>query len=240
MLDALETNGFVVLDKCIPASLIASWSRSLDAALNQSHTGTLSSRDTIYGSRNILDTWPTAREVSSLSLLTEVVRQVLGSEAGLVRTLFFDKPPGRSWSLPWHRDLTVAVDSHQSETGEYRCPTTKAGIPHVEAPLWLLRRMLTLRLHLDPMTTENGPLVVLPGSHRTNEKHQSHETNTDIATIHCGMGGILMMRPLLSHSSIHATKGNQLRRRILHFEFAAVPELTDGYQWHTFEPVGFE
>jgi hypothetical protein len=45
-------------------------------------------------------------------------------------------------------------------------PTVKAGIPHLVAPQWLLERMLTIRVHLDEVTHENGPLVVQPGSHR--------------------------------------------------------------------------
>ena len=62
-------------------------------------------------------------------------------------------------------------------------------------------------------------------------------TKSDITHIHCEAGTVLVMRPLLSHSSVHATKGNTLQRRILHFEFAATPRLTDGYQWHTFLPL---
>ncbi len=41
----------------------------------------------------------------------------------------------------------------------------KAGVPHVIASDSLLRQMLTLRIHLDDVTDENGPLRVIPGSH---------------------------------------------------------------------------
>lgn len=233
----LVTNGFVLLDSCIQQSQLEAWSASLDEALERGQVGTLSSRNLIYGSRNLLATWPEAKDVPGLPLLANFVRAQLGNQAGLVRALFFDKPPGRSWSLPWHRDMTIAVRAHLADGGGYRCPTVKAGIPHVEAPQWLLERMLTLRVHFDPMTLDNGPLVVISGSHHTDEKHAANPPNAEVTTIQCPAGGVLAMRPLLSHSSLHATPGNQLRRRILHFEFARDPELTSGYHWHTFWPL---
>lgn len=236
MQDALATDGFCLVDALFDPTQVEYWSASLDSALNKAQVGTLSSRDAIYGSRNILKTWPSIREIPKDDRISQLVGDILGEQAGLVRALYFDKPPGRSWSLPWHRDLSIAVKGHPADLGEYRCPTTKAGIPHVEAPRWLLERMLTVRVHLDPMMMENGPLVVIPGSHKTDTKHKS-PIDSEITTIQCSAGGVFLMRPLLSHSSLHAAKDCQLRRRILHLEFAGVPNLTDGFKWHTFERV---
>jgi ectoine hydroxylase-related dioxygenase (phytanoyl-CoA dioxygenase family) len=87
--------------------------------------------------------------------------------------------------------------------------------------------MLTLRLHLDDMTEENGPLKVLPGSHR-------NETAAAPVTIVGKRGDVLLMRPLLSHCSNRSLPDTKQHRRILHFEFAGVAELPDGYEWHDF------
>ncbi len=38
---------------------------------------------------------------------------------------------------------------------------------HTEPPLSVLESMVTLRLHLDEITPENGPLQVASGTHRT-------------------------------------------------------------------------
>jgi len=243
MLDALETNGFAILPQTISQQTVQAWALSLEQSLeesrNQADTGTLTSRNVVYGSRNLLETWPEVLNVAKHPVLATTVQTVLGNEAGLVRTLYFDKPPGRSWSLPWHRDLTIAVQEHHSEqrdANEFRCPTTKAGIPHVEAPRWLLEKMLTLRVHLDPMTETNGALVVYAGSHRNSAAIGEPPSKEDITTIHCPEGAVLAMRPLLSHSSLHSAEHSLLRRRILHFEFAAQPELPNGYRWHTFIP----
>ena len=91
--------------------------------------------------------------------------------------LYFDKPPGESWALPWHKDLAIAVRDNRLPSDHFARPTTKYGVPHVEAPAWLLERMLTARLHLDEVTDENGPLRVLPGSHRDGKESGSGRVN---------------------------------------------------------------
>jgi len=116
-----------------------------------------------YGARNVLDLWPAALHL--LAPVRDAILGVLGPSAGVVRGLYFDKPPGRSWALPWHKDVSLAVREHRP-SAHFTKPTTKAGVPHVIAPQALLDRMLTVRFHLDAMTETNGPLRVIPGSHR--------------------------------------------------------------------------
>jgi ectoine hydroxylase-related dioxygenase (phytanoyl-CoA dioxygenase family) len=87
--------------------------------------------------------------------------------------------------------------------------------------------MLTLRLHLDDMTEENGPLKVLPGSHRGGAERSP-------VTILGHRGDVLLMRPLLSHASNKSHENTTQHRRILHFEFSGIEELPDGFAWHDF------
>jgi hypothetical protein len=150
----------------------------------------------------------------------------------LVRALFFDKPPECCWSLPWHRDRTIAVQNNAKPTAHFRRPTIKAGIPHVEAPESLLMRMLTLRVHLDVVTAENGPLSVIPRSHL-----EECEAAAPPVELHAGVGDVLAMRPLLSHSSSHPRDGITSHRRVIHLELAPGEELADGYQWYSFSLV---
>ena len=49
----------------------------------------------------------------------------------------------------------------------YGAWSNKAGVTHVQPPLGVLQQMLTVRLHLDDCLDDNGPLRVVPGSHRT-------------------------------------------------------------------------
>jgi ectoine hydroxylase-related dioxygenase (phytanoyl-CoA dioxygenase family) len=186
---------------------------------------------TVYGARNVLDIWPDAVRVMHQPALMDALRAALGSDLGLVRVLYFDKPPGDSWALPWHKDMAIAVQDNTIPSEQFSCPTAKYGVPHVEAPVWLLERMLTARLHLDEVTEVNGPLRVLPGSHQGGK---DSSPGGDAVKVLCDRGGVLLMRPLLAHCSGHSAADTRRHRRILHLEFSGVRELPDGYEWHTY------
>ena len=206
---------------------------SLSAALSGDGDSILRSETgSVFGARNLLRDWPPARDVWRCAPLSDVLAEVLGPAFGLVRVLYFDKPPDRSWSLPWHKDLTVAVRDNELPSAEFTHPTRKAGVPHVEAPTRLLESMLTARIHLDDVTDENGPLKVVPGSHATGKKMTLGETTP--CTIFANAGDVLLMRPLLAHCSGNSLPETQRHRRILHLEFAAEERLPDGFAWHDF------
>lgn len=193
----------------------------------------LRARDgSIYGARNLLRVMPETTRIWQIAPLTDLLERVLGSRFGLVRGLYFDKPPEHSWSLSWHRDLTIAVRDNRLATQQFRNPTTKAGVPHIEASTEVLERMLTLRIHLDDVTDSNGPLKVIVGSHRTDDAADC--TAGGIRTILAKRGDVLAMRPRLSHSSIATQAGSPQHRRILHLEFSADQALPDGFAWHDF------
>lgn len=185
-----------------------------------------------YGVRNVVELWPEADVVWRQPALVAVLRRLLGPKFGLVRTLYFDKPPGQSWALPWHKDLTIAVCDNSRPSERFTKPTRKAGVPHVEAPVEVLEEMVTARLHLDEVTEENGPLKVLPGSQRTGKELRLGETEP--VTLGAERGEVLLMRPLLVHSSGLSRVDTKRHRRILHFEFAAREELPEGYAWHRY------
>jgi hypothetical protein len=184
-----------------------------------------------YGARNLIHLWPRVVELARTPSLVGPLLRVLGPDGGLVRALFFDKPPGHSWALPWHKDYNVAVKAHRS-LGVFTKPTTKAGVPHVEAPAELLHCMVTARVHLDDMTDENGPLRVIPGSHR--RSRDVGEPSRPPRVIYCRAGDVLLMRPLLTHASGHCVPATARHRRIVHLECAAGPDLPDGYEWHDY------
>ena len=138
-------------------------------------------------------------------------------------------------ALPWHEDLTIAVKDHSFIAPEFSHPTTKAGVPHLEASEELLENMLTFRIHLDDVTDENGPLKVIPGSHRTGKKLLLGEAAPQ--TIYAAKGDVLAVRPLTAHASANAQLNTAMHRRILHLEFAACPEPAKGMFWHEFYPL---
>lgn len=181
-----------------------------------------------HGARNLLDLWPGAVALARLPALAGFLRQALGRDARLVRGLYFDKPAGEGWALPWHRDTAIAVREHRPG-GRFRKPTVKSGVPHVEAPAEVSAGLLMARIHLDAMHDDNGPLRVLPGSHRTDAAAPPDER--DAVTIRCEAGDVLLMRPLLLHASGLCSPGHRGHRRIVQLEFAPGPALPDGYGW---------
>lgn len=227
--EQLQHAGYALLRGVLDAQETESIAARLGAALKTDQPSVLRSRGQTYGSRDLLKLLPEVCDIPRRPVLKDFIAATLGPNAGLVRGLYFDKPPDRSWSLAWHKDWTIAVKENDKPSIHFCSPTRKSGIPHVEAPESLLRTMLTLRLHLDPMTPENGPLSVIPGSH-----NPENEAPADAVEIHTGAGDVFAMRPLLTHASSFSRAGTALHRRVVHLEFAPSAVLPDGYEWHTF------
>ncbi len=230
----LAEDGYVLLPTVFTPEQAEEMARDLTAALTSAaNEGLIQSQDgTLYAARNLVAIWPATATVWQKAPLTDALFAILGSDFGLVRALYFDKPPQQSWTLPWHKDMTIAVRDNRLPSEQFRRPTFKAGVPHIEAPQHLLESMLTARLHLDDVSEENGPLKVIPGSHRTGKVLS--DVNLPPRTILATRGDVLLMRPLLAHCSGHTHPGTTRHRRILHLEFAASAELPDGYAWHEF------
>lgn len=235
--EQLEADGFAFLRGVLApervAGVLAEWAEATrahagDDALLTGEGGPA------YGARNLLELWPCVVKLAREPAVRDALRDVLGESAGVVRVLYFDKPPGHSWALPWHKDYSLAVEA-RGPIGLFTKPTVKAGVPHVVAPKEVLERMLTLRVHLDATTAENGPLRVIPCSHRA--YHQKDDPPRQPVTLHCAAGDALLMRPLVTHASGHSTPGTVLHRRVVHLECAADPTLPDGYRWKWFSKV---
>ena len=175
---------------------------------------------------------PFARKLACSPGIVQLTAAILGADCFAVRGILFDKTQRGNWKVPWHQDLTIAVRSKRDVAG-FGPWSVKAGIPHVQAPPAVLERMLAVRIHLDDCGAGNGPLRVIPGSHR-NGILSPTETQTWCRQVparncHVPRGGVLLMRPLLLHSSSEALVPSH--RRVLHLEFAATA-LPAGLEWH--------
>jgi hypothetical protein len=89
---------------------------------------------------------------------------LLGDQARPVRAIMFDKPAATNWALGWHQDRTISVRDRREVEG-FGPWTVKTGSLHVEPPFEVIRRMITLRVHLDDVDETNAPLLIVPGSH---------------------------------------------------------------------------
>jgi hypothetical protein len=235
MVDTIERHGYAILPGVFTSAEVNEIIHGLTGTLDSPQGADAALRGAeggVYGARNVLSLWPAAIDVARRPMLVEALAAVLGPRYGLVRGLYFDKPPGQTWALPWHKDLTVAVRDNRRPSRHFTKPTTKAGVPHAEAPQSLLGAMLTARIHLDDMTEENGPLRVVPGSHRDGKELRLGDVPPESVLVLAG--DVLLIRPLVAHSSGRSHPDTPRHRRILHLEFASTPELPDDYEWHTY------
>lgn len=244
--EALDHFGFCMIPQVISSDQLVELGDQIDQIIATGQQGVLGSSGNVFGVRNLLQLWPEVVGLCHEPRVLNFVRKILGPNCGVVRALFFDKPPQRSWTLPWHRDRTIAVREIPAQLGEFTNPTKKAGLSHLVAPNHVLEQMLTLRFSIDPMTLENGPLVVVPGSHilGTQAELQTDEALAELAAqapIHtqiCDAGDLFIMRPLLAHSSLRSNPTTELRRRVVHLELASSP-LPEHLVWQSFLPIAF-
>lgn len=163
--------------------------------------------------------------------LSDLVYSLLPRDLRPVRSILFDKTTDENWPVAWHQDLTIAVGEERAIPG-YGPWSQKEDIPHVQPPLSLLQNMITLRFHLDDTPASNGALQVIPGSHRQGRiaaADMGTYTNAGEFVCECAAGDLVMMSPLLLHSSRRSQAPH--RRRILHFEYARHEDLAPALQW---------
>lgn len=184
-----------------------------------------------FGIRNLLNVVPFTRNLANNSDCRSLVEPILGRGARVVRGIYFDKHEDANWKVAWHQDMTIAVRERFDVDG-YGPWSIKAGIHHVQPPASVLENMLTLRLHLDRADESNGALRVLPSTHKYGrlEAHQIDYWKQQHKPVSCvvPMGGAVLMRPLLVHSSTTAV--NPVHRRVLHFEYSSI-DLPGGLEW---------
>jgi ectoine hydroxylase-related dioxygenase (phytanoyl-CoA dioxygenase family) len=183
------------------------------------------------GTRNLLETIPSIRDLAASDILRALVEPILGSGGLPVRAILFDKVPEANWKVPWHQDLSIAVHE-KIEVAGFGPWSTKAGVIHVQPPAEILEKMLAVRIHLDECDHTNGPVRVIPGSHRYGRIPETNVAEHSSGVyVNCLVpaGGVLLMKPLLLHAS--SPSQSPKHRRVIHIEYAAAA-LPDGLRWH--------
>lgn len=186
--------------------------------------------ETAHSQRNLLANAVVAG-LAERGSIPALVDGILGSGAFPVRAILFDKIEGANWKVPWHQDLIIPV-RQKVETPGFGGWSMKDGIPHVHPPAEVLAGMLTVRLHLDDCGPDNGPLRVIPESHRHGKltTDATHRFRERAEAVVCTMeaGSALLMKPLLLHASSPAAMPGH--RRVLHLEYAR-EALPAGLEW---------
>ncbi len=199
------------------------------AALLTALSGTTLPR-TKAGARNALAN-PAASATAWDPRLVRVASDALGGKAFPFKATLFDKSRRANWLVVWHQDTALPLRARREEAG-WGPWSIKAGVVYARAPAEALSRVVALRVQLDDSTAANGPLRVLPGTHRLGvlSDPQIQELSRKSPSVECivGKGGVVMMRPLLVHSSSKSSASAP--RRVLHIEYATSREFGDGLE----------
>ena len=217
ILSRVENDGYAVQENILSEAEI---DELIDAIERQQDGESLRRHGRIFAVRNLLDL-PEIRTLADSKPVRELARAVLGDAAFPVRGILFDKIPEANWKVPWHQDVTIAVQEREEIKG-FGPWSTKAGILHVQPPAPVLDGVISIRLHLDLCDESNGALQVIPGSHRWGRiaegeiPHILAQSQAHVCTVQ--RGGALLMRPLLLHAS--SASQAPAHRRVIHLDFA--------------------
>jgi len=185
---------------------------------------------TAAGTRCLLDDdWCQTLSITLKNRLESVIPEI--STLAAVQCTFFNKSRTNNWFVAYHQDLSIPVASSASAK-DWPGWSRKEGVTFVHGSNDLLSAMIAIRLHIDDSTNDNGPLRVIPDSHRAGtlspqQIERLRQTSND-NSLTVGKGGVIAMRPLLLHASSKSRIMDD--RRVLHFLFGP-KALPDGLKW---------
>lgn len=214
MKSAYETNGYFRVERALDTPVVERLVNEVSAFANEINN---------YGVRDLMNKIPLVHHLANTSPLISIAREILGENAKPVRSVFFDKVPAANWNVAWHQDTSIALKERHEVAG-FGPWSEKQGVVHAEPPVEYLANTLTLRIHLDTADRETGVLRVVPGTHR-NGRIKSKDLieiveNSTVVECNAAPGDVLLMNPLLFHSSRKAITPSH--RRIIHLEYSAM------------------
>lgn len=182
-----------------------------------------------FGIRCFLKIHPELNALIFNEKLISIIRSI-SRDAQIIKSIYFDKPPNANWIVNWHQDLTINVEG-KTEKEHFKNWRFLKNRTVVQPPLEILKNIFTIRIHLDKCTQKNGALQVVSDSHKNgvvNLTDKISDLNSIKKVCEVDNGGILIMKPLLFHSSRRTE--NQKNRRVIHIEFSDTI-LPKGMKW---------
>jgi len=169
------------------------------------------------------------RGVALQRSLLQLVNELHGKPMLPFKATLFSKTGKANWLVAWHQDTALPLDRFESREG-WGATSRKGGILFAQAPAAALVKVVALRIHLDPSTTTNGPLRVIPGTHNFGvlSNKEIDRVVREKRGIEClvGKGGVIAMAPLLLHASSKSLSDEP--RRVLHIEYAESRDIEPG------------
>lgn len=224
---AFSENGFAILDDLYSPEEVQQILSVIGKA--DSDNENFRKSEGLFAIRQFLKEIPAAKKLIFNDNLREVIHRLVGSDYRVVKSIYFDKPEGSNWYVSYHQDLTISVGEKVAIPG-FGPWTKKNGQFAVQPSLDVLENIFTVRIHLDDTDERNGALKVIPGSHKKQVYRPETIDWSVEKELSCSVrkGGVMLMKPLLLHSSSRTTDNR--KRRVIHIEFSNL-ELPSGLQW---------
>ena len=209
----VATNGFAIAPAIFSESEIKTLLEMIEKGKNDQQK-----EKEVFAIRCFLQTFPDLEK----TLMTAAFKQLIadfGESYHVVKSIYFDKPPSANWVVNWHQDLTISIKDKVATNG-FEKWLPKEGYFSVQPPIHYLENIITLRIHLDDCTKQNGALRIIPKSHHEILLSKNLSTTFFENEVVCEVpkGGVLIMKPLVWHSS-KRTQNNE-NRRVIHIELS--------------------
>ena len=213
----LTENGCAILTEIYSSEELGRIQNAIEQA--DSSAAVFRKTENLFAIRQFFKAVPHAIDLVMNDKLKSVIQNLFGNDYFVVKSIYFDKPETSNWFVSYHQDLTISVDQKLPLDG-FGPWTVKQDQFAVQPPIEILEKGFTIRIHLDDTNEENGALKVVPRSHvkgiyrpETIDWKIEQEVSCNVPA-----GGIMIMKPLLLHSSSRTTNGK--RRRVVHIEFS--------------------
>jgi hypothetical protein len=223
----LSDNGFTIINEIYSDDELLQISAAIDETDTSKETFRKSAD--LFAIRQFLKELPHLNQLIFNNKLRSLIQQLFGEDYFVVKSIYFDKPASSNWYVSWHQDLTISVDK-KVDLENFGPWTVKQHQFAVQPPLNILQNIFTIRIHLDETDENNGALKIIPGSHKK-DVFRPEKIDWSIETEqYCKVakGGVMIMKPLLLHSSGRTT--NERKRRVIHIEFSNI-ELPATIKW---------
>lgn len=225
--DNLLNDGYAIADNIFPSEQLQSIVQLIEQA--DKSAPTFRKTADLFAIRQFLKEVPAISTQIFNERLRTLVYTLFGEDYFVVKSIYFDKPESSNWFVAWHQDLTISVDRKADIPG-FSSWTTKYNQFAVQPAVKILNDNFTIRIHLDDTNKDNGALSVIPASHLKGiyrpDRIEYEAENKAVCAVKAG--GVMIMRPLLMHSSSKSTNGK--RRRVIHLEFSRAT-LPDTINW---------
>jgi len=206
--ESLKQEGFYIKNTCFSTGEMEELLRVIEQSKKLENK---------FAIRQFFEAIPSAKTIIFNKVFTPFLAQHFEKNYFLIKAIYFDKPPTANWIVPWHQDLTIVTNQKAAIDGFSKW-RLKKDAHYVQPPTEILENIVTIRIHLDDCTRNNGALRVIPASHQNGIDKKLDYTQEKSVICEVKKDGLLFMKPLLFHASKRTT--NHLNRRVVHLEFA--------------------